>query len=119
MQWLATLLRSDCKTKLYTLLDEGFDADWGECQRIVRHTGRFVEQPDGSYRQDAARVIEGESVEGMGVCEVTIGSQAFTCLRVLDVPLEFGEGSIMWHRVTWLMLRGWTAPKHQNLRART
>lgn len=95
VEWLATMLRADGKTKLYTLLDEGFDEDWGESQRHVRHTGRFTEQPDGSLHQDSERIVEGESVEALGVCEVTIGSHTFTCLRVIDVRPELNEKGIL------------------------
>ena len=84
-QYLATMSLQNGKRRLYTLLDEDFDIDWGESQRCVRSTGRFVEQPDGSYRQSAQHVRPGEEVEAMGVYEVSIGERSFTCLRVLDV----------------------------------
>lgn len=95
VQYLATVSLQDGIRRLYALLDEGFDEDWGESQRRVRQTGRFVEQPDGSYRQHAERLQPGDDVEGMGVYQVTIGGRSFTCLRVLDVAPVFTEESIL------------------------
>jgi hypothetical protein len=95
VQYLATMFLQDNRRKLYTLLDEGFDEDWGESQRRVRQTGRFVQQPDGSHRQHAEHLHPGEVVEGMGVYQVTIGDRCFTCLRVLDVGAVFTEESTL------------------------
>ncbi len=95
VQYLATMSLRNGKRRLYTLLDEGFDADWGESQRCVRSTGRFVEQPDGSYRQSTHQVGPGEEVEGMGVYELSVGGRSFTCLRVLDVSLTPSEEDIL------------------------
>lgn len=95
VEYLATISLRNGTRRLYTLLDEGFDDDWGDSQRLVRPTGRFVEQPDGSYHQIVERLIPGEQVEGMGVCGVRVGDRSFTCLRVLDVPGEFSEESLL------------------------
>jgi hypothetical protein len=96
VQYLASISSEENGTrKLYTLLDEGFDENWGESQRRVRHTGRFAQQVDGSYVQNVDRLCPGDDVEGMGVYEVTIGPRSFTCLRVLDVPQVFTEESIL------------------------
>lgn len=94
VQYLATLSIQNGARRLFTLLDEGFDADWGESRRLIRHTGRFTAQPDGSYRQTGTPQ-PGETVEGMDICQVMIGNRAFTCLHVLDVSHEFNEQSIL------------------------
>jgi hypothetical protein len=95
VQCLATMFLHDNRRRLYTLLDEGFDEDWGESQRRVRQTGRLVQQPDRSYRQRPEQLRPGEDVEAMGVCHVTIGPSSFTCLRVLDVAPVFTEESTL------------------------
>jgi len=95
VQCLATIFLQDNRRRLYTLLDEGFDEDWGESQRRVRQTGRLVQQPDGSYRQRPEHLRPGEHVEAMGVYQVTIGGRSFACLRVLDVAPVFTEKSIL------------------------
>jgi hypothetical protein len=95
VQCLATMFLQDNRRRLYTLLDEGFDEDWGESQRRVRQTGRLVQQPDGSYRQCPEHLQPGEDVEAMGVYQVTIGGRSFTCLRVLDVAPVFTEKDIL------------------------
>jgi hypothetical protein len=95
VQYLATMSLQNGTRRLYTLLDEGFDEDWGESQRCVRQTGRFVQQADGSYRQRAEHLHPGEDAEGIGVCQVTIGDRSFTCLRVLDVGHVLTEDGIL------------------------
>lgn len=95
VQYLATMFMQDNKRRLYTLLDEGFDEDWGESQRRVRQTGRFLQQSDGSYRQHAEHLQPGEHVEGMGVYQVMVGERSFTCLRVLDVGPVFTDKGIL------------------------
>jgi len=95
VQYLATMSLQNGIRRLYTLVDDGFDEDWGESQRLVRETGRFAQQPDGSYRQLSDRLHPGEEAEGMGTYRVTIGERSFTCLRVLDVAHVFTEESIL------------------------
>jgi hypothetical protein len=95
VQYLATIFLQDDQRKLYTLLDEGFDEDWGESQRRVGQTGRLVRQPDGSYHQQTEHLQSGENVEGIGVCQVAIGGRSFTCLRVLDVGPVISEDGIL------------------------
>lgn len=95
VQYLAVLSVQNGKRVVHTLLDEKFDLDWGESQRFVRHTGRFVERTDGSYKQCPDNLIPGDTVEGMGVYEVNVGSRSFTCLRVLDVEHTFNENKVL------------------------
>jgi hypothetical protein len=95
VQYLAGISMQGGVRRLYTMLDEGFEDDWGDSQRHVRQTGRFVRQADGSYLQNASVLSPGDSAEGMGVYEVTVGNRSFTCLRVLDVKQEFTENGIL------------------------
>lgn len=95
VQYLAVVSVQNGKRRVCTLLDEGFDVDWYESQRLVKYTGRFIEQIGGSYKQCSDCLITGERAEVMGVYEVSIGSRSFTCLRVLDVEHTFSENSLL------------------------
>ena len=81
-QYLAILFESE-NTSLQTYLDEGFDWSWGEMDRRLEDTGRFVREPDGSWRQ--AHSAGDCSAFAAGVCEVRIGDRAFECLRVYQI----------------------------------
>lgn len=78
-QWLATRLGGE-KTWLRTFLDEGYTWAWPEMDRRIEDTGRFVEQPDGSFKQ--AHSPEDFTASGAGVFKVRIGDREFACLRV-------------------------------------
>lgn len=84
-QWLATSQVRDGKRILYTFLDDGFDADWGESTRRLEDTGRLVDNGDGTYRLRRERSNLIHDVFGASVFRVGIGRRRFTCLRVIDV----------------------------------
>lgn len=81
-QYLA-ILYEDAALQLQTYLDEGFDWAWGEMDRRIEDRGRFVRQPDGSWRQ--AHGVGDCSAFAAGVCQVRIGEGGFECLRVFQI----------------------------------
>jgi RNA polymerase sigma factor (sigma-70 family) len=76
---------------LRTYLDEGFDEDWPPMPRRFVDAGRFVRQPDGSYRLDE----HSPGQIGAGMFDVTIAGTQQTCLRVLDVYPEPDERGLL------------------------
>ena len=90
-QWLATSHVRDGKRIVYTFLDDGFDADWGESDRRLEDTGRLADNGDGTHtlRQKGRKGQKSEGlvhdVFGAGVFRVSVGLRRFTCLRVIDV----------------------------------
>lgn len=90
-QWLATLHIREGKQVLYTFLDEGFDADWGEQPRRLEDRKHLVLKKDGTYRLRRSKRGPGHAVIAAGVFRVRIGERAFTCLRVFDLGTE-GKG---------------------------
>jgi hypothetical protein len=95
VQNLAVLSLEGDKRRLYTLLDERFDENWGRGARRIRQSGRFKQQSDGSLDQIAEYLVPGETTEAMDVCKVTIGDRSFSCLRVLSLDHTFNENSVM------------------------
>jgi len=93
-QYLALIYQGET-TSLQTYLDEGFDWAWGEMPRRLEDTGRFVREPDGSWRQ--AHSVGDCSAFGAGVCEVRVGDRTFECLRVYQIegPLEDDHTAII------------------------
>jgi len=81
---------------LHTFLDSN-DEDWREpvdfrrrlehaqTSRHLEDIGRYVEQPDGSYKQQRGRRYQRTEGLGAGVHRVRIGDRTFTCLRVMQV----------------------------------
>ena len=95
VQYLATLslYRKDLR-ELRTMLDHGFDCDWGDGLRHVRQTGRLVERPGGSYALGAGADI-GEIIEPTGVFRVTVGDRSFECLRVIGITVPLTEENML------------------------
>ena len=86
-QWLGEIGGTD-KVSLRTFLDSGYAWAWPEMDRRIEDTGRFLEQPDGSFKQ--AHSPEDFTASGAGVFNVRIGDREFTCLRVflLEAALD-------------------------------
>ena len=91
VQWLATVRLEGDQLRLYTLMDEYFDQNWGSASRRIEDRGRFALQEDGSFQQ------QNQSPEalGAGMYSLRIGDRKFTCLRVLDVEEEPAEEGIL------------------------
>lgn len=91
VQYLATLslYRKDLR-ELRTMLDEGFDKDWGDGPRHIRQTGRLMEQSDGSYALSAG-ADAAEIIEPTGVFRVMVGDRSFECLRVIGITVPLSE----------------------------
>jgi hypothetical protein len=85
VQWLATRHVRNGKTILYTFLDDGFDADWGESSRRFEDTGRLAANDDGSYTLVRPPGKALHDVFGAGMFRVGIGRRRFTCLRVIEL----------------------------------
>lgn len=97
VQWLATSQLVGGKRKLYTFLDNGFEADWGTESRHLEDRGRFALQQDGSFCQQEPS----PGALGAGMFSVGIGDQHFTCLRVFDVAaMPSEEGTLVEAYVT-------------------
>lgn len=83
IQYLAVLREQEEGISIDTYLGGGFSEAWACMRRRIEETGRFVRQPDGSWNQ-----AHGEGnldASGAGMCEVRIGDNVFTCLRVLQL----------------------------------
>jgi hypothetical protein len=88
-RWVAIVSRSDGRMELFTVLDEGFESQWGASANSARELyddGRYQIQPDGSYKTTSGTGL------GAGAYDVTIGESTFRCLRVLEPDLEEPEG---------------------------
>jgi RNA polymerase sigma-70 factor (ECF subfamily) len=82
-QYLAVIQPVEGSAFLQTFLDEGFDWDWGEMDRVLEDQGRFVEEADGSLNR--VRSSSASESSGAGIFSVEIGGKRFTCLRTLEV----------------------------------
>ena len=91
VQWLATSHVRKGKRILYTFLDEGFEADWGESVRLFEDTNRLTLSDDGTYRLQVPPAEGTHDVIGVGMFCVRVGSQEFTCLRVIDLRASHRE----------------------------
>jgi hypothetical protein len=80
-QYLAVVSSDGGTVRLRTFLEEGFDKDWGELPRLFADRGRFVLQPDGTFRRTRGRP---EAI-GAGVFRVHVADNRFTCLRVFHL----------------------------------
>jgi hypothetical protein len=91
-RWIAVVSEEDGKKVFLTLLDEGFESQWGASDNPVRRLyddGRYRLRPDGSYE-----TTDGAGL-GAGTYDVTIGGKTFRCLRVLEPDLsEPGGGEL-------------------------
>lgn len=85
LQWLAVSRFVGEKRVLYTLLDEGFDKDWGEVPRHIEDTGRLKEGPNGLILKVSSDEID--AIFGAGMFDVTVGNNTQTCLRCIDIQL--------------------------------
>ena len=107
-RWLAVLQQMGGRKVLRTFRDEWFEADWGRGEkRKICDAGRYLRQPDGTYR-----TTDGQGI-GAGSFDVTIGGRTFRCLRVWDTgapPSEHEElaeafietgGRIVFYRQYW------------------
>lgn len=71
----------DGKRVRSTFRDKFFEANWGTGEnRRLYDDGKYQRHPDGSY----VRITDRQGL-GAGTYDVTIGSEIFRCLRVLDV----------------------------------
>lgn len=91
-RWIAVVREEDGKKELLTLLDRGFEDQWGASAnpaRKLHDDGRYRPRPDGSYE-----TTDGTGL-GAGTYDVTIGEKTFRCLRVLEPdPDEPGGGEL-------------------------
>jgi hypothetical protein len=88
-RWIAVVSEEDGKKVFLTLLDEGFESQWGASANRARRLyddGRYRVQPDGSYTTTSGTGL------GAGTYDVTIGEETFRCLRVLEPDLAEPEG---------------------------
>lgn len=92
-QYLAVASVEDERLRFRTFLDKGFERDWGELPRRFKDRGRFVREPDGSFR----RTRRDPEAAGAGVFRVQLGRRGFTCLRVfyLDGPLSDSHTTLL------------------------
>lgn len=81
-QYLATTTLYNGSTLLHSFLDEVFNLDWGEMDRVVEDQGRIREGANGSFKQLDTSL--GSKIYGCGIFSVHIGGNQFTCLRVLE-----------------------------------
>jgi hypothetical protein len=91
VQWLATSNVRKGKRVLYTFLDEGFEADWGESPRLFEETSRLTLSDDGTYRLQAPPAEGTGGAIGAGMFRVRVGSREFICLRVIDLRASHRE----------------------------
>lgn len=88
-RYIAVLSEQGGQKELFTLLDEGFEHDWGASLNPARRLyddGRYRLRPDGTYETTRGTGL------GAGTYDVTIGGRTFRCLRVLEPDLGEPEG---------------------------
>jgi len=95
IQWLASSHVRDGKRILYTLLDEGFENDWGHLPRRLEDTGRLIANDDGTFTLGPPAGEMVHDVFGAGVFRVGVDGQTYTCLRVLDVKTYPAEKGVL------------------------
>ena len=83
IQYLAVIAEEEEGISISTYLGHGFTEAWACMKRRIEDTGRYVRQPDGSWSQ--AHGADNLDASGAGMCEVRIGDNVFTCLRVLQL----------------------------------
>ena len=59
--------------------------------RHLEDRGRYVKQPDGSYRQRKGRRYQTDTALGSGIFRVRIADRGFTCLRVMEVDEDMPD----------------------------
>lgn len=80
-RWLEVDLDTGAGGDALTPADSGFNAAWGTTgPRCLIDSGRYQPVADGSYRLTDAPDF------GAGVYRVGIGTNVFTCRRVIDLP---------------------------------
>jgi hypothetical protein len=106
VQWLATYRVVNDRRILYTFLDEGFEADYGEAPRTLKDSGRMIRQEGGFYKlkKPAKEVVH--DIFGAGIFRVKIGARAFTCLRILDIESKPSEKGILY--ISYITRKGRT-----------
>jgi hypothetical protein len=88
-RWIAVVSQEDEKNVFLTLLDEGFESQWGASANRARKLyddGRYRARPDGTYETTNGTGL------GAGTYDVTVGEETFCCLRVLEPGLAEPEG---------------------------
>ena len=83
IQYLAVIEQQEEGISINTYLSQGFTGAFGCMKRRIEDTGRYVRQPDGSWKQ--AHSADNLNASGAGMYEVRIGDNVFTCLRVLQL----------------------------------
>lgn len=88
-RWLAVASEGDGEEAFVTLLDEGFEYNWGASSnpsRALYDDGRYRLLPDGTYETTKGTGL------GAGTYDVTVGGRTFRCLRILEEDLGEPEG---------------------------
>ncbi len=86
-RWLSVVKTRHGRRVFETVGDKWFEENWGgKMSRRIVDDGRYRRQPDGSYKTGNGTGI------GAGTYDVTIGSNTFCCLRVLDADLSTPNG---------------------------
>ena len=83
IQYLAVIGQQEEGTSISTYLSQDFTDGWGCMKRRIEDRGRYLRQQDGSWKQ--AHGADNLDASGAGMCEVRIGGNVFTCLRVLQL----------------------------------
>ena len=93
VQWIAIESeRSDGKRSLYTFLDEGWDQDFGVCDRVVP----IRSLPDARSGQTATESSRLPRLFGDKVYELRIGdAEAIECMRVFDLESEPTDSDVL------------------------
>ena len=92
VQWLAVeSMKHDGTRELLTCLDEDFGWDFGSSCRHIEDTRNLAEQPDGVF----ARKADAPAVFSHGLFTVSIGEQAFECMRVFEIEEDASEREVM------------------------
>jgi hypothetical protein len=100
VQWLGELsTECTCHGPEYQVLHTFLDSEDGDLSdptklgkledaqnsRQIEDMGRYVQQPDGSYRQRRGRRYSTTKALGAGMYRIGIGDRRFTCLRVMEI----------------------------------
>ena len=76
IQYLAVIGQQGKGISINTYLSQGFTGAWGCMKRRIEDTGRYVRQPDGSWKQ--AHSADNFDACGAGMYEVRIGEAYIT-----------------------------------------
>ncbi len=78
-----------------TFLDPDFEEDWGSFRLVLRDTGRFARQLDGSLVRRHGLDHEGDCASVLGMARVSVGERRFDCVHVIDVVAEPTERDLL------------------------